>query len=59
VSTSSKYRRTYRNLKVYKLIGERGHRIIETEAVLADLIRREHVIALSFLLAIQDHFLLA
>ena len=51
-------RRTYRDLKVDKLVGESRHRVVEAEAVLACDIRSEDVVALALLLAVKNHLLL-
>lgn len=46
--------RTYRNLKVDHLLGECAHLVVEAEAVLARVVRREDEVALSLFYAIEN-----
>ena len=45
---------TYRDLKVDDLLRERRDLVVEAEAVFAQLLRREHKVALALLFALQD-----
>lgn len=49
----------YRNLKVDQLVGESRDGVVEAEAVLSTQCRREDVIALTLLLAVENDPLLA
>ena len=50
---------TYRDLKVHKLVGESRDGVVEAEAVLAWVIRREDVVTLALFLAFQNDLLFA
>ena len=50
---------SYRDLKVDKLVGESRDGVIEAEAILAWVVRREDVVTLALFLAFQDDLLLA
>jgi len=47
------------DLEVHQLVGEGRDRVVEAEAVLADLVCGKDVVALALFLAVQDHLLLA
>lgn len=49
----------YRDLKVDKLVGEGRDGVVEAEAVLAWVIRREDVVTLALFLAFQNDLLLS
>jgi len=51
--------KVYGDLKINNLVSESRHRIIEAEAVLANISGGEDEVALSFLLAFHDHALFA
>lgn len=46
---------SYSNLKVNELVRESGHGVVEAKPVLADLVCREYVVALTLFLAVQNH----
>lgn len=50
---------TYGDFKVYELIGNGRHVVVEAEAVLAGFIGGEDKVALPFLLALEDDSFLA
>lgn len=50
---------TYGDFKVYKLVGNGRHVVVEAEAVLAGLIGGEDEVALTFLFALEDYSFLA
>lgn len=49
-----KKKKTYRNLKIHKLLRKRRHFIAEAEAILANALRGKHEIALALLCSIQN-----
>ena len=50
---------TYGNFKVYELVGNGRHVVVEAEAVFAGLIGGEDEVALAFLFAVEDDSFLA
>ena len=50
---------SYRDLKVDKLVGESRDGVIEAEAILAWVVRREDVVTLALFLAFQNNLFLA
>ena len=48
--------RSYRNLKVHRLLGKCAHVVIKAKAVLAHLLGREYEVSLALFGRFHDHF---